>query len=252
MSEAPTTEAPAATPAEAPAPSLADSLYPNGVADGQEVNPPSEASEPTPASREGANSEDADTQTAPAPVSEPAPTPGPDSTTAPNAIDPASYELSFPDGFTVQDDILTEARSALADAGVPKEKAQSLANVFVKALESAAQAQASTIEAQQSAWLTEINAMPEFQGQTREKSLQQIGALVDQHPGLKEALTNPLIGNNPAMARFMLKVASTLAEGTSTPTGGVPDGANRRGSRSLGERLFPDGIKDSEVANARN
>lgn len=253
MSETPTTEVAASSAdSAAPAPSpIAASLYPNG-GDREEGDQSPSGTTDEPTSPLAAQSgEGADSVAGTEGAESTAATAGEDSVSGSEGIDPASYEFTFPDGFTVQDDVLSEARTALAEAGVPKDKAQGLANVFVKALESAAQSQVSAIEAQQTEWLTEINAMPEFQGQTREKSLQTIGALVDQHPGLKDVLSDPRVGNNPAMARFMLKVATQLSEGTPTAPGGTPEGANRRGPRSLGSSLYPDGVRDAELANQR-
>lgn len=165
---------------------------------------------------------------------------------APAAIDPASYELSLPEGFAVDDGLMTEARDAFAAAGVPADKAQSLLDIYTKASQSALTAAQTAFETQQSEWLTTINSMPEFQGSTREKSLTAIGKLFDDYgtPEAKDALNMAGVGNHPALVKFIHSIASVLSEGTSVPGGRPvnpgPNGQRGGAGRSLGQTLFPD------------
>lgn len=242
MSEAPTTNttpsasSPAAVeggaPSTAAAPSLADSL---GL--GADESPSAAASgEPaTPASAEAGEGASGDAEA-------PTPSPASDNTDTPPPIDPASYEFTFPEGFTVDDTVLTDARSVFAELGIPKDKAQSLADLFVKAQEGAQAAATAAFETQQAANLETLNSMPEFQGPTREKSLQAIGRVLDEYgPDAKAGiLSNPAVGNDPALARFILKMAQALSEGEpASPGRPAPNGRDGRSlaNRTLAERL---------------
>ncbi len=158
---------------------------------------------------------------APEPVAEPGAAPdGADSETASAGIDPAKYEFKFPDTFTPDEVFLTDARTKLADAGVPLEKAQGLIDLYVGAQTAAQTAANAEFEATNAKWLTELNALPDLQGPTRETSLAMIGRVFDEYGAdAREAFTNPAIGNNPAVVKFMLGVAKALSEGTPSAAG---------------------------------
>lgn len=249
MATAPTsTPSPSAAPAASPAPvegggpsaaapaapSVAEALFPDTA------TPASTPAEVTPQP----DSTPAASEASPTPQSE-----GADSesgaATESGTIDPAAYEFAFPADFTPSDDLVAEARGVLAAAGVPADKAQSIIDLYVKTQTSANSTATVAFETQQREWLSEINSMPEFQGATRETSLQSIGRVLDEYgPDLREGLfSNPAVGNNPAVVRFMLNVAKVLTEGAATPAGRpAPNGKDGRSlqGRTLGQVLFPD------------
>lgn len=155
-------------------------------------------------------------------------------------IDPASYELTLPETFSVDEATLTEAREVFAAAGVPKDKAQGLIDLYAKTQTAAQTAAAAEFTAQQTAWMTELNAMPELQGATRETSLAAIGRVFDEYgPEAREAFNNPLIGNNPAVVKFMLKVASTLSEGNPSAPGRPANPGKASAAKSNGSLSYP-------------
>lgn len=165
----------------------------------------------------------------------------PEAPTSPDPIDPASYTLALPETFQVDETTLTEARELFAAAGVPQDKAQSLIDLYAKTQTAQATAAATEFSTQQSAWLTELNAMPQFQGATRETSLAQIGRVFDEYgPTAREAFNNPLIGNNPEVVKFMLKIAGTLSEGApSAPGRPANPGKEGRPAKSNGTLSYP-------------
>lgn len=138
------------------------------------------------------------------------------------------YEITLPEGFTNDATLMTEAHTVLAAAGVAPDKAQSLIDLFGKAVKGSADAQLAAHNTQQAAWMTEINALPEFTGPTRETSLASIGRLFDEYgtPEAKAALNAYGVGNNPALVKMMHKIASALTEGTPAPGGRPKVGAN--------------------------
>ena len=153
-------------------------------------------------------------------------------------LDPTTYNLEVPDIISVNDDLLSEARSTFAAAGVPVDKAQSLIDLYAKVTTAANTAATTAFETQNAANLTTINSMPEFQGPTRETSVQALGKLVDEYGADAKAgiLSNPAVGNDPALVKFLLNVATALSEGSATPAG-RPAGQSTQG-KTRGQVLF--------------
>jgi hypothetical protein len=160
-----------------------------------------------------------------------------------DSISAADYTFALPEGFTENAELQTEAATAFAAAGVPKDKAQGLVDLFAKAVKASQDAANTAYQTEQQGWLTEINAMPEFQGPTRETSLQAIGRVFDEYgtPEAKAALDRNGVGNNPALVRMMLKMANALTEGTPVPAAKPAPNANGRTQpKTVGQSLYPD------------
>jgi len=166
--------------------------------------------------------------------------PGTDSVVGSESLSADSYTLSLPEGFVADDALLGSAKSLFAELGIPADKAQPLVDFYAKAATDAAAANAAAFTAQQTEWLAEINAMPEFQGEARATSLQAIGRVLDEYgsPEAKAALDAYGMGNNPALARLFHNVAKALSEGTIVPASRPAAGA-RQAPRSVGEMLYP-------------
>lgn len=158
-----------------------------------------------------------------------------------------SYTLALPDGFVADDALMTQARTTFAELGIPVESAQPLIDLYVSAAQAANERATADYQAQQTAWLGEVNAMPEFQGEARATSLQAIGRMLDEYgtPEVTTALDAYGMGNNPVVVKMFLKLASALSEGQPTgqgrpaPTGGDGRPVNA-GRRTIGQRLYPD------------
>lgn len=152
---------------------------------------------------------------------------GADTAAGVDSLTAASYDFKLPENFQADDALTTEAKTVFAAAGVPADKAQGLVDLFGKAMTAQAAAQASVYAAQQTAWLQEVNSLPEFTGPTRETTLASIGKLFDEFgtPEAKAALNIQGVGNNPALVKMMAKIGAALSEGG--PTGqGRPRGVN--------------------------
>lgn len=162
-----------------------------------------------------------------------------------DSISAPEYDFKLPTGFVEDAALTTEAKAVFAAAGVPADKAQGLVDLFGKAMKASTDAQAAAHATEQQAWLTELQAMPEFTGPTRETSTAALGRLFDEFgtPEAKAALNSHGVGNNPALVKMMLKIASTVLEGA--PAGlGRPiglNGAQRGAPKTLGGALYPDG-----------
>lgn len=160
-----------------------------------------------------------------------------------DSITADSFQFTLPEGFTEDAGLQTEARQAFLDAGVKPEKAQALVDLFGKAVKASTDRATAAHQTEQANWLTEINKMPEFQGPTRETSLQAIGRLFDEYgtPEAKAALDRNGIGNNPALVKMMQKIATALTEGAPARQGSPPPNRNdgTRKPTTVGESLYP-------------
>lgn len=225
---APASELPAAP---APAKSLGESLYPAPA----ETTPPESAPAAAPETPPAAASAEGDATPA-----ETAPDAPPPEAAAPLTVD--SYQFTFPEGFKADDATLTEAKSIFAEAGVPLDKAQALMSLYSKNLQAATEAGASSATAQftelNTRWASEVNALPEFQGEAKKQTLAILGRTMDEFgsPEAREAFDLTGAGNNPAIVRYILSLANAVVEGSPTAPG-APSAGKR--PRSLGERLYP-------------
>lgn len=153
------------------------------------------------------------------------------------------YDFKLPEGFTENAELQTEAKTVFAAAGVPADKAQGLIDLFGKAVKASNDATTTAFNTEQQTWLSEINAMPEFQGPTRETSLQAIGRVFDEYgtPEAKAALNSHGVGNNPALVKMMLKMANALTEGRPVPAAKpAPNSNGRQKPQTVGQSLYPD------------
>lgn len=164
----------------------------------------------------------------------------------PAAIDPASYELKFSDGFQVDDALLGEFRTTAAELRLAPEAAQKFAALYEKAVGAIAPAIAAANQAQfsqqQQQWETELQAMPELQGEARERNITYLGRLIDEFgtPEVKAYLNSTGAGNNPAIVRMFLNIGEALMEGepvtASRPANVSANSGQRRSGASV---LYP-------------
>lgn len=218
--------------------SVAASLYPTGGGDAAAgeapVVPVGEAA--VGADTTGGTDTVAGAETAPGTDSQP----GTDSVSGEaTTLSADSYTLALPEGFVADDALLGDAKSLFASLNIPATAAQPLVDFYAKAATDAAAANAAAFTEQQTAWVSEINAMPEFQGEARATSLQAIGKVLDEYgsPEAKAALDAYGMGNNPALVRLFRGIATALSEGTIVPAS--RPAAARQGPRSVGEMLYP-------------
>lgn len=154
------------------------------------------------------------TETTPASTGEEttASSPGEDSVTP---IDPASYQLELPEGFTTDDALLASYRDQAAAAGLTQEQFAQFADIGVKMVQGSLDAQATSYNQLQETWIGEIRAMPEFNSQPKlEAALQNIGRLVDDYgtPKVREELNATGAGNAPALFSMLHKLSQSLGE----------------------------------------
>jgi hypothetical protein len=170
-------------------------------------------------------------------------TPPVDTASAPAPIDPASYDFKLPDDFTVNEDAMTIFRREAAEARMTPDQAQRLLDAHITAGRAGAEA---LLAAQQQQftqtlekWRGEYQSWPEFQGERRTQTETLIGRIMDEYgsPAAREAFATTGAGDNPAVLRMFLNMASRLAEASPTPQGNPP--AQRAQRKSLGEVFYP-------------
>lgn len=175
-------------------------------------------------------------------------TTGTDTQSGTDALTVDSYkDLTLPEGFVVDDALLTTAKTTFAELGVKPDLAPKLLDLYAQVTKATNEQATADFQATQTKWLGEINAMPEFQGEARATSLQSIGKVFDEYgtPEAKAALDAFGTGNHPALVKMFLRMANALSEGTPTtqgrpaPTGKDGKPASQQG-KTIGQRLYPD------------
>lgn len=175
-----------------------------------------------------------------------------ESESSPDALTADSYDIKLSDELTGNDALISSAKTLFAEVGVQPDQAQKLVDFYTEALKTQATEQQAAWNAEQSAWKTEIEAMPEFKGPTRDTSLQSIAKLFDEFgdDNARAALNAYGTGNNPALVRMFLKMANVLNEAAPTPQG-RPVGLDRNGrpisGRTIGETLFGDTPENNSI-----
>lgn len=154
-------------------------------------------------------------------------------------VDPASYTITLPENFTVDDAIMSDFRKAAAAAKLDNSAAQGLMDLYVKSSTAAAVAQDAAFTQLRAQMKAEVDKMPEFIGEAREKSLQTIGRAIDEFgdPSVREALETNLLGDHPGFIRMILNMSSALVEGAPTLIGKPAGQGNQR--KTLGQTLYP-------------
>lgn len=154
-----------------------------------------------------------------------------------------SYTFTYPEGFTPDDKSIADVKAIFAETGVPVDKAQALMDLYSTNLKAASESAATAAQAQftelNNTWVSEINAMPEFQGETAKETRTILGRAMDEYgsPEAREAFTLTGAGNNPAIVKYILGLAKAVTEGSMTPMGKPPA---KPTATTLGGRLYPD------------
>lgn len=229
-SEAPKTEAPASplgaaqaeTPKEEPkteekpAPeTAADKLYPK---DGEE-KPEEKAAEEEEAPKE-----------------EPKPALTPEQITAAAA----EYKFELPEGFKPDEAKMTTFRELAAKRGLDQTEAQELLNLGLDQAKTTGEAVLANIENQWNTtletWKTELQADPDIGGAKTEGALRVIGRALDEYgsPEARQAFDLTGAGWNPAIVRFVHKMAAALSEGQPV----IPKGPTGQRAKTPGGRLY--------------
>lgn len=153
----------------------------------------------------------------PAPVAAAAP---------PVAADPITYELSAPEGMTLDADAVTEFTAIAQELKIAPEKAQALADIAVKMQQRQVEQHAQT----QEAWVGEIKADKDFGGDNFEANIAIARKAIERFgsPELKAYLDQTGLGNFPPLIRAMHQIGLAISDDgfvTGQKGTGAPDRA---------------------------
>lgn len=167
---------------------------------------------------------------------------GGETTPSSDALTPDSYTFDFPDTVTVDPTVLSEVKTIAAEAKLDPSSLGKIMALLPKVLETQVaavqKANQDAFNSTQVAWRKEVEALPEFSGTRKDQSMATIGRALDQfgNDEVRQVLTSTGAGNNPAVVKFVLKMAQALNEGNSTPPGRPPGSGGRR---SYAEKAYP-------------
>ena len=215
-----TASTPSADPAPAPAPVL--------TAEAPFAHEDAPAREPTPTPGEalyGTKEEPSDPAPDPASVEEPSAEAkkGPDPAAESDAESPLTLDsyssLAVPEGVQASDPILTEYKDISLELGLKPDVAQRLLSFYGKAVSDAYAEQIAAIQAERSEWNTQINALPEFQGERRAQSAALLAQAIEEYgdPTVREYFARG--GDHPGVVKMLLGMISDLAEGAPVQPG---------------------------------
>lgn len=131
-----------------------------------------------------------------------------------DAIDPASYEITLPEGVTADEDTLNAFRTEAAALRLPPEGAQKLADIGMSLLQKQQTAALESFNSQIEAWKSEVRALPEFQGDLSQQSWNTLARMMDEHgsPELRAMLNATGAGHSPHLVKFVLSMAKLTSE----------------------------------------
>lgn len=155
------------------------------------------------------------------------------------APEPIKYEdFKLPEGTTAEDPLLASFIETASVKGLSQETAQAVIDALGPKVSEALQAPYREWEAQQTAWLKEINDDPSIGGANLAPTQQRIGRLLADpnfvDAGFAAAMNATGAGNHPAVIRTFAKLAARLTEGEP-----VRPGAPAQPPKSVAEKLYP-------------
>ncbi|ODP39262.1 hypothetical protein BFL28_10640 [Sphingomonas turrisvirgatae] len=167
---------------------------------------------------------------------------------------PEAYELTAPEGMTLDEETLAEADPVFRELGLSNEAAQKLVPIAAKfgeriaanAAQSANQVILNEVIAQRKEWAETAKSDPEMGGakwdETIELSAKALDALgYPKGSPFRSFLTDSGLGNHPEMIRAMRKIGGMVSEDGDFPRGDM--GAPVPKSRE--EILYPNDVKAS-------
>lgn len=155
------------------------------------------------------------------------------------APEPIKYEdFKLPEGTTAEDPLLASFIETASVKGLSQETAQAVIDALGPKVSEALQAPYREWEAQQTAWLKEINDDATIGGANLAPTQQRIGRLLADpnfvDAGFAAAMNATGAGNHPAVIRTFAKLAARLTEGEP-----VRQGAPAQPPKSMAEKLYP-------------
>lgn len=149
----------------------------------------------------------------------------------------AAYDLKAPEGVELDKDSVKAYADVAKEAAVTPEQAQKLLDWYAKTSQEKGSAQMKVWEDTNKAWVDQAKSDKEYGGAKFDASLKTAKTALAKfgNAQLTEALQVTGMGNHPEMVRFLVKVASAIAE--DKPGTGVDGG--KAGPQDIAKLLFP-------------
>lgn len=144
-------------------------------------------------------------------------------------------DIKLPDGMEVNETLQTEFLEVFNKGLVGKELAQALVDMQGKAMQEVSESANRLWQETQTKWKETIHADPDLGGDKIEATLSVISKSLDEFGDkeTREAFTLTGAGNNPAIVKYIHKMAVALSEGK--PVTGQP----ATGEQTQAEKLYP-------------
>jgi hypothetical protein len=167
----------------------------------------------------------------------------------PEARAPKEFtEFKTPEGFTLDTEVVKEANTLFKDIDVSQADAQRLVDFYIKHTKEAHEAPFNAWTEKQDDWRNQINSDSELGGSKLNGVKASIGKLLDSLGDTKtaaefrEAMDYTGAGNNPAVVRFLFRMAQKLTEGGPVRGGGPSPESMRSpgvGAPSAAQAIYP-------------
>lgn len=162
---------------------------------------------------------------------------------------PVEYaDFALPEGMTVDQPILDEAKSLFAEDGLSQERAQKYVDLYTNKLKESAEAPYKLWAETQKQWQDSIRNDPEVGGSKLAENLGVAAKALDRFGGdkLRQALNFTGAGNHPDVIKAFVQIGKAISEGKF-----VTGGGNAGSGKSRAERLYPtDPLKPQSAGEA--
>ncbi|KEJ93332.1 hypothetical protein [Synergistes jonesii] len=134
---------------------------------------------------------------------------------------PEKYELTMPEGWTLDEEGLAELTPIMRGLKATNEQAQAVADLYIKRLSAAREAQLEADRVQLAAWEKEIREDPEIGGAELKENLATVSRVLAKYAGPEFVayLDRSNLGNYPPFVKAMVKMAKDLSDDRFIPGG---------------------------------
>ncbi|WP_281679776.1 hypothetical protein [Synergistes jonesii] len=134
---------------------------------------------------------------------------------------PEKYELTMPEGWSLDEEGLAELTPIMQKLKATNEQVQAVADLYVKRLSAAREAQLEADRAQLAAWEKEVREDPEIGGTALDENLAAVSRVLSKYasPEFVSYLDRSNLGNYPPFIKAMVKMAKDLSDDRFIPGG---------------------------------
>lgn len=151
-------------------------------------------------------------------------------------VAPEKYDLTMPDGFVADPELMGEFETLAKEAKLPNEVAQKFVSLAPKMAERIQQQQAEQWAEQVSQWAKDCEADKEFGGDKFKESVGHAQKALGEFgtPELRAALDQTGYGNHPELLRMLAKIGRAMSDD------GMVRGGQGGGKRAAADIMFGD------------